>query len=284
MIKLIHFAILMVTLNCALGQKTHNIFWNSTSSIFQVDNTDHIVDVNQGNLPWEYDQVNIICPFNSQEKHVIYSVSKDEFDSCRVSNPRPKIVAICDRPQRFKHFTITMRQFSPSPGGLEFKPGEKYYFISTSNKYSLHSKAGGYCSSNNMKMVLRVFDNSQPKSTTHQTKRTHYTSPIFKAFNQKPSTERPTSVMKTLSPIYSYKSRPSSVRSSEFLYYYSPRDLIQLKIAARKHQNLQTKKTASYRSGERTSSCSMPALHVLLLLVALSFSLRINLMQSMQFY
>jgi ephrin-B len=77
-----------------------------------VDNTDHILDVNQGNLPWEYDQVNIICPVfkpgsENTEQHVIYSVDKDEYDNCRVANPRPKIVAICNRPQSFMYFTIT---------------------------------------------------------------------------------------------------------------------------------------------------------------------------------
>ena len=29
---------------------------------FRIDNTDHIIDVNQGTMPHEYDQINIICP------------------------------------------------------------------------------------------------------------------------------------------------------------------------------------------------------------------------------
>merc|ERR1712083_361805 len=143
------------------AMRSHLVFWNTTNPMFRVDNTDHILDVNQGNLPWEYDQVNIICPFNSQEKHVIYSVSKEEFDSCRVSNPRPKIVAICDKPQSFKYFTITFRSFSPIPGGLEFKPGQDVYFISTSNRNNVHRKIGGFCSSHNMKMVFKVADNRE---------------------------------------------------------------------------------------------------------------------------
>ena len=40
----------------------HSLHWNSTNPIFRIDNTDHIVDVNSGNLPFEYDQLNIICP------------------------------------------------------------------------------------------------------------------------------------------------------------------------------------------------------------------------------
>ena len=65
----------------------HYIHWNRANPMFRLDNTDHIVDVNNGNLPWEYDQVNIICPVSKPgvrypEKHVIYSVSREEFDSC----------------------------------------------------------------------------------------------------------------------------------------------------------------------------------------------------------
>merc|ERR1712172_108470 len=191
LLKMINFVIFTVTLCCVSGLKTHNLYWNTTNSMFRVDNTDHILDVNQGNLPWEYDQVNIICPFNSQEKHVIYSVSKEEFDSCRVSNPRPKIVAICDKPQSFKYFTITFRSFSPMPGGLEFKPGQDVYFISTSNRNNVHRRVGGYCSSHNMKMIFKVADNREetntinvnqprkvePTTTTTTTETTPYWSP-----------------------------------------------------------------------------------------------------------
>lgn len=49
---------------------------------FRIDNTDHIIDVNKGNYPFEYDQVNIICPVytpgtheEDAEKYIIYNVS-----------------------------------------------------------------------------------------------------------------------------------------------------------------------------------------------------------------
>lgn len=49
---------------------------------FRIDNTDHIIDVNKGNIPFEYDQVNIICPTytpgtheDDAEKYIIYNVS-----------------------------------------------------------------------------------------------------------------------------------------------------------------------------------------------------------------
>ena len=136
--------------------KTHFVYWNSTNPMFRIDNTDHIIDVNDGNLPWEYDQLHLICPQNSMEQHVIYSVSKEDFESCRVSNSRPKIVAMCNKPDSFMYFTITFRSFSPTPGGMEFKAGQDYYFISTSTKRDLHRRVGGYCSTHNMRMVFRV--------------------------------------------------------------------------------------------------------------------------------
>ena len=103
---------------------------------FRIDNTDHIIDVNKGNVQFEYDQVNIICPVympgtydEDAEKYIIYNVSKEEYDTCRITNPNPRIIAICDKPYKLMYFTITFRPFTPQPGGLEFLPGKDYYFI-----------------------------------------------------------------------------------------------------------------------------------------------------------
>lgn len=103
---------------------------------FRIDNTDHIIDVNKGNLAFEYDQVHIICPVyepgtfdNETEKYIIYNVSKVEYETCRITNANPRIIAICDKPQKLMYFTITFRPFTPQPGGLEFLPGNDYYFI-----------------------------------------------------------------------------------------------------------------------------------------------------------
>jgi hypothetical protein len=103
---------------------------------FRIDNTDHIIDVNKGNAQFEYDQVNIICPVytpgtygDDLEKYIIYNVSKEEYETCRITNPNPRIIAICDKPYKLMYFTITFRPFTPQPGGLEFLPGKDYYFI-----------------------------------------------------------------------------------------------------------------------------------------------------------
>ena len=147
--------LLLTSASTVISMRTHFVYWNSTNPAFRLDNTDHMVDVNQDNLPWEYDQLHLICPQNG-EQHVIYSVSKEDFESCRVSSSRPKIVAICNKPDSFMYFTITFRSFSPTPGGMEFKAGQDYYFISTSTKRDLHRRVGGYCSTHNMRMVFRV--------------------------------------------------------------------------------------------------------------------------------
>jgi len=103
---------------------------------FRIDNNDHVIDVNKGNLNFEYDQVHIICPLydsnaneNETEKYIIYNVSKVEYETCRITNPNPRIIAICDKPYSVNLVTISFRPFTPQPGGLEFKPGKDYYFI-----------------------------------------------------------------------------------------------------------------------------------------------------------
>jgi len=229
--------------------KIHMVYWNTTNPIFRIDNTDHIVDVNDGNLPWEYDQLNLICPHNSLEQHVIYSVSKEEFDNCRVTNPRPKIVAICNKPQEFMYFTITFRSFSPTPGGLEFKPGQNYYLISTSTQRDIHRRVGGFCSSHNMKMIFKVADRQHPSPSVN--------SPLFTALTSS-TTSRPTLPPTTSNiPVYYYKSRTPSVHTSDYIYYYSPRDLVQLKLAAKKHERqINTENEIVHHASPLTSSSS----------------------------
>ncbi|XP_039232883.1 uncharacterized protein LOC6523732 isoform X5 [Drosophila yakuba] len=125
--------------------KTFYMHWNTSNSIFRIDNTDHIIDVNKGNLAFEFDQVHIICPVyepgtfeNETEKYIIYNVSKVEYETCRITNADPRVIAICDKPQKLMFFTITFRPFTPQPGGLEFLPGNDYYFIYDHHHYNKH--------------------------------------------------------------------------------------------------------------------------------------------------
>ncbi|CAL4088091.1 unnamed protein product, partial [Meganyctiphanes norvegica] len=140
-----------------------SLYWGRFTRWFRIDNTDHIIDVNQGSSPFEYDQVNIICPVYSKdvsekdaEQYIIYNVNKEEYDTCRITEPNPRRIAICNEPYKVMYFTITFRSFTPQPGGLEFKPGQDYYFISTSSKDDLYRRIGGRCMKHNMKVVFKV--------------------------------------------------------------------------------------------------------------------------------
>lgn len=86
-------------------------------------------------------------------------MSKEEYDSCIITNSNARIIAICDRPHSVgRYFTITFRSFTPQPGGLEFKPGQDYYFISTStgSPEDLNNRQGGSCASSHMKVTFKV--------------------------------------------------------------------------------------------------------------------------------
>ncbi|KAH8376019.1 hypothetical protein KR093_005180, partial [Drosophila rubida] len=168
----IETVLLSTMTSCA---KTFYMHWNTSNSIFRIDNTDHIIDVNKGNLAFEFDQVHIICPVyepgafeNETEKYIIYNVSKVEYETCRITNADPRVIAICDKPQKLMFFTITFRPFTPQPGGLEFLPGNDYYFISTSSKDDLYRRIGGRCSTNNMKVVFKVCCAADEKNRTTQ--------------------------------------------------------------------------------------------------------------------
>ncbi|XP_045530728.1 ephrin-A4-like, partial [Pieris brassicae] len=198
--------------------KSFYIHWNSTNSIFRIDNTDHVFDLNKGNAQFEYDQVNIICPFytpgtfeDDTEKYIIYNVSKEEYDTCRITNPNPRIIAICDKPHKLMYFTITFRPFTPQPGGLEFLPGKDYYFISTSSKDDLHRRIGGRCLSHNMKLGVRVC--SMVEQGQAPAPQTHLPTTF-------PST---TTTITTVKPVtkktHEYDKSPNDVVKSEELSY-----------------------------------------------------------------
>ena len=163
------WAVLLSALtSLASGWKMHNIYWNTTNPMFRIDNTDNVIDINTNNLAWEYDQANIICPRYRKgtrrseatadliEQYVIYNVSKEEYEDCRITQAQPRVIAVCDQPHDLKYVTITFRSFTPTPGGLEFKPGKDYFFISTSSKSDLNRKLGGRCTTNNMRLVFKI--------------------------------------------------------------------------------------------------------------------------------
>jgi len=153
-------------------KRVHFVHWEKSNPMFRIDNTDNVIDVNVGNTRWEYDQANFVCPRAKKksageedeeaEKYIIYNVSKEEYDSCMVTQPSSRIVATCTGggSNSALYFTITFRSFTPTPGNLEFHPGKDYYFITTSVPGNLHGKFGGRCTSHNMKVIFKVAPNA----------------------------------------------------------------------------------------------------------------------------
>ena len=174
-----HLVILCsIVLLASSEKRVHMVHWDKSNPMFRIDNTDNVIDVNVGNTRWEYDQANFICPTGFQgrnsvnsnaadsegaaaEKYIIYNVSKEEFDSCMVTSPSSRIVATCTDPSQKLYFTITFRSFTPTPGGLEFHPGQDYYFITTSVPGNVHGKFGGRCASHNMKVIFKVANSTR---------------------------------------------------------------------------------------------------------------------------
>ncbi|KAK7573414.1 hypothetical protein V9T40_010605 [Parthenolecanium corni] len=191
--------------------KSFYIHWNTSNPIFRIDNTDHIISVNQGNTQFDYDQVNIICPVyapgtydKDAEKYIIYNVSKEEYDTCRITNPTPRIIAVCDKPNKLLYYTITFRPFTPQPGGLEFPPGHDYYFISTSSKDDLHRRIGGRCATNNMKVIFKVCCRpedayNQSATVRHPSKSSSTSAPWTSISSTMPSYQRPAATARTKS-------------------------------------------------------------------------------------
>jgi hypothetical protein len=67
-----------------------------------------------------------------------------------------------------------------------------------------------------------------------------------------PTTPRPSAPSSI--PVYYYRSKTPTVHTSDYIYYYSPRDLVQLKLKAQKLD--QTRENEVYRADRLTSSAS----------------------------
>ena len=234
--------------NCEASHivKTHIVFWNSSNPIFRLDNTDHVIDVNENNSPMEYDQLNLICPHNSSEEgeeehHIIYIVTREEFQACQVRGKKPKIVAVCNQPRKFQYFTITFRNFSPTPGGLEFRPGQTYYLISTSALGDIARREGGFCSSHNMKIIFKVADHQRKSEPVTVRVEEAEISPdvgvelltLMPAIRGQGlnTTPPPPDRATSSAPQYFYRSKTLRKMPTEINYFYSLRDLFQLRKA-----------------------------------------------------
>ena len=65
----------------------------------------------------------------------MWIVDKSEYDTCTVNASVSSLLLAsrnifnCRNPSQLRYFEMVFRSHSPTPGGLEFSPGKKYYFI-----------------------------------------------------------------------------------------------------------------------------------------------------------
>ncbi|KAF4533423.1 hypothetical protein B566_EDAN001148 [Ephemera danica] len=146
---------------------------------FERNKDRNIFVVNCGNKPHEFDQVNIFCPFykndtpRNAETYKIYSATKEEYDTCTVKTTRPSYPLVCNKPGGKIFYTVTFRQYSPQPHGLEFRPGEDHYFVSTEHENNTEN-IGGPCvrtSNATMRMVIRVCCRNESCKSSSTTER-----------------------------------------------------------------------------------------------------------------
>ena len=59
----------------------------------------------------------------------LFEVSKSGFEKCIVDEETSEPVAKCADPYRLVNIPVVFRQYTPVPNGLEYEPGNSYYFI-----------------------------------------------------------------------------------------------------------------------------------------------------------
>lgn len=89
-------------------------------------------------------RINIVCPNpalvpakiqNTIPKEQLFEnlwiVDKASYDGCIVDTSKStnRLVMKCDDPLILNYYTMVFQQFSATPDGLEFQPGQSYYFI-----------------------------------------------------------------------------------------------------------------------------------------------------------
>jgi len=133
------------------------------------------------------DRIDFICPylnphltlpFAEVEVLQIHSVSQWAYDYCALTADSV-VVGVCNNPHRRTFVTVVFREYTPKPGGLEFRAGKSYYFISTSTGLpgGIENKHGGLCLSRNMKVKFEI----EPGASSSNS----ITSPVDSRFTSK---------------------------------------------------------------------------------------------------
>ncbi|GMT26109.1 hypothetical protein PFISCL1PPCAC_17406, partial [Pristionchus fissidentatus] len=144
----------LVVAGPAAARRLPHIYWNSSSSIFDISTSDHVMQVEIG------DQVSFVCPEPGPhyEFTQLYMVSDEEYNHCELRGDKPKLLGACKDASHPSTLSIVFRKYSPLPGGLEFVPGHTYHVISTSDGSltDFESRKGGLCASAQMKIKFEV--------------------------------------------------------------------------------------------------------------------------------
>jgi len=150
-------SLLMGLLSSTVAAETlEPLFWTETDTRFKT-NPFHEITVKIG------DKMDLICPrfddglnHNNKMFHRIFEVSKEAFQNC--DSTKGKRLIDCNKPKQEKKYTVLFQDTNPSPYGLEFLPGETYYYISTSDgeMEGMDKTRGGGCQRNNMKLAIAV--------------------------------------------------------------------------------------------------------------------------------
>ncbi|VDO39080.1 unnamed protein product [Haemonchus placei] len=83
-------------------------------------------------------------------------VSEEEYTHCFLQNPH--LVGSCNNNTQDVTITVVFRQFTPTPGGMEFEPGKTYHFITTSDGTltGIDRRKDGLCTDRQMKIKFEV--------------------------------------------------------------------------------------------------------------------------------
>ncbi|XP_033751670.1 ephrin-4-like isoform X2 [Pecten maximus] len=177
----------------------HHIYWNKTNTLFRRRDSSIHVQLN--------DNIDVICPDYTDMKespdkweyYSIFLVSKEEYESCTIINPKSRNVTQirnCSTPGEVSQpFTLLILSFQPIPNLPDFAEGKKYYMISTSTgtQNGINNQVNGSCWTRNMRLIL---DLTVRPTTASPMPHTSHTSPTNRT-SSTTSTPHPTTTTKS---------------------------------------------------------------------------------------
>ncbi|CAJ0932976.1 unnamed protein product, partial [Mesorhabditis belari] len=186
--------LLIFLISIVHSRRLDDVIWTTTNPIFEISNNAHVLNAQIG------DRLSIVCPqptnIDHYEYSVIYAVSAEEYHQCYLG-ANPHRVGACDSPNSPQSLSIVFRQFSPTPGGLEFQPAHTYYFITTSTgtPHGIDRRRGGLCETNKMKLKVDILPeghhviHGNPKFAARTFEESSLTTPVMYIIHTADSSE-----------------------------------------------------------------------------------------------